>query len=585
MFIAFFVFRNKMLTFKELKKQAKLDIEGDEYRVAVLGNVSTQLLSLGIKGSLKSQGINAAVFDADYNQIDAQLLSETSETYSFNPDVIMLYIATDKLYEEYLDEDIASRSSFAEMYLSKITKYWDLINNYSKAKIIQANFTEIDDRAFGNYSTKEITSFIYQIRKLNFMLNEAMSGRKDVYPLDLLSLQIRMGLNSFYDSVLYYSSKMAVTLDAIEIIAKNVTDIIKSFRGQFKKAVILDLDNTLWGGVIGDDGLGGIEIGELGSGHVYTDFQRWLKQLKNRGILLCVCSKNNEDTAKEPFLNHEEMILRLDDFSIFVANWEDKASNIKYIQKALNIGMDSFVFIDDNPFERNLVREMIPEITVPELPVDPSMYLSFLQGENLFETASFSEDDKDRTSMYQAEFKRKSLELTYESIDDYLKNLEMTAEVKAFEPLRYSRIAQLTQRSNQFNLRTKRYTEADIEQIANDNKYITLYFTLKDKFGDHGLVSVVIIEKTGDTEGFIDTWLMSCRVLKRGMEEFIVNSIVATAKEKGLLKLNAEYIATPKNKMVKDIYKTMGFIETGDSKYELKLSDYIDNPTFILKND
>lgn len=570
-----------MLTFRELKKIAKTEIEGKEYKVAVLGNVATQFFSLGIKGYLKSEGINANVFDADYNQIDAQLLDKSSETYEMNPDVIILYIATDKIYEEFLDMNIAVRANFAEDYCKKIVNYWNLITANCSAKIIQTNFTEIDDRSFGNYSSKVADSFIYQIRKLNYLLEEAMKERKEVFPLDLLSIQIQMGQSQFYDTVLYYNAKMAVTMDAVPYIAKNVTDIIKTFRGTFKKGVILDLDNTLWGGVIGDDGIGGIEIGELKRGHVFTDFQRWLKQLKDRGILLCVCSKNNEDTAKEPFGQHEEMVLKLDDFSMFVANWEDKASNIRYIQKSLNIGMDSLVFIDDNPFERNLVREMIPEITVPELPEDPANYLTFLQGENLFETASYSADDKDRTKQYQAEAKRRSLEQEFVSIDDYLKNLEMIGEAKPFEQVRYARIAQLTQRSNQFNLRTVRYTEADIERIANDDKYITIYYTLKDKFGDHGLVSVVILEKTSEKEIFVDTWLMSCRVLKRGMEEFIINKLVEAAKNNGIETIHSEYIETPKNKMVKDIYKTMGFTEIEPSKYVLKVSDYVENKTFI----
>jgi len=572
-----------MYSFKELKKLAKTDIDGKEYKVAVLGNVATQFFSLGIKGYLKAEGINASVLDTDYNQIDSQLLDTSSETYEMNPDVIILYIATDKIYEEFLDLNIALRDSFAEEYAKKIVNYWNLISKNCSAKIIQTNFTEIDDRAFGNYSSKVEDAFIYQIRKLNFLLQDEMKSRKEVYPLDLLSIQIQLGQKTFYDTVLYYNAKMAVTMDAVPYIAKNVTDIIKTFRGTFKKGVILDLDNTLWGGVIGDDGLGGIEIGELKRGHVFTDFQRWLKQLKDRGILLCVCSKNNEETAKEPFTQHEEMVLKLDDFSMFVANWEDKASNIRFIQKNLNIGMDSLVFIDDNPFERNLVRSMIPEITVPELPEDPANYLTFLQSENLFETASYSADDKDRTKQYQAEFKRKSLEQEFVSIDDYLKNLEMIGEAKPFEPVRYARIAQLTQRSNQFNLRTIRYTEADIERVANDDKYITLYYTLKDKFGDHGLVSVVILEKKSEKEIFVDTWLMSCRVLKRGMEEYIINKLVDACKQNGIEKIYSEYIETPKNKMVKDIYKTMGFTETEPSKYELVVSEYKDNKTFITE--
>ena len=570
-----------MYKFKELRKSANLEVSGKEIKIAVLGNVATQFFSLGIKGYLRAEGINANVLDTDYNQIDSQLIDPMSDTNQFKPEVVVLYISTDKLYEEFLDLDVSIRASFADSIVAKIKGYWNLIENNLAAKIIQANFTEIDDRAFGNFSSKTKDAFVFQIRKMNYLLEEAESERKDVYPLDLLSIQIKLEQHQFYDPVLYYNAKMAISMDAIPYVAKNVADIVKTFRGMAKKCVVLDLDNTLWGGVIGDDGIGGIEIGELKRGHAFTDFQRWLKQLKDRGIILCVCSKNNEDTAKEPFISHEEMVLKLDDFSMFVANWNDKASNIQYIQKSLNIGMDSIVFIDDNPFERNLVRELLPEVTVPELPEDPAYYLSFLQSENLFETASYSEDDKDRTKQYQAEFKRKSLEQEFVSIDDYLKSLEMVGEYKPFEPVRFARIAQLTQRSNQFNLRTIRYTEADIERIANDDNYLTIYYTLKDKFGDHGLVSVVIIEKKEDNQAFIDTWLMSCRVLRRGMEEFIINKMVDVCKNAGIRILEAEYIATPKNKMVENIYSDMGFEEVEDKKYRLNVDKYMPKSMYI----
>ena len=574
-----------MYSFKEVKKAAKNKIEGREIKLAVLGNCATQFLATSIEGYAKLEGLNLNVFDADYNQIDAQLLDVASEVYSFNPDEIFLFLATDKLYEEFLDEPLADRKSFAEETIKKLTSYWDLISANSKARIIQPNFTEIDDKALGNYSAKIEYTFIYQIRKLNYLLEEEAKNRNNIYPLDLLSVQIGLGQKVFYDPSLYYNAKMTISMDALPYVAKSVTDVLKAMEGKIKKCVILDLDNTLWGGVIGDDGLGGIQIGELKAGHVYSDFQRWLKQLKEFGTILAVCSKNNEDTAKEPFEKHDEMILRLSDISVFVANWDDKASNIKLIQESLNIGMDSIVFIDDNPFERNLVKSMIPEIEVPDLPENPAEYLSFLQSLNLFDTASFAGTNADRTSQYQAEFERKKSQMTYASIDDYLKSLEMKGRAKAFESVRYARIAQLTQRSNQFNLRTIRYTEDEIEKIANDENYITLYYTLEDKFGDHGLIAVVIMKKASDEEVFVDTWLMSCRVLKRGMEEFIVNKMVQSAKEHGFKKVLAEYIPTAKNSMVKDIYKTMGFDEYEENKYSLNIDEYIAKENFISEEE
>lgn len=570
-----------MYSFKELKKGFKKEVVGKEVRLAILGNCATQFLSASIQGFGRLEGMNLSVYDTDYNQIDAQLLDKNSEVYSYKPDEILVWLATDKLYEEFMDTPLAGRKKFAEYTLQKLQYYWNLISQNSKARILQPNFTEIDDKALGQYSCKVETSFAYQIRKLNYLLEEAMLQRKDIYPVDLLAVQIQEGQSKFYDASLYYNAKMTISLDSLPFVAKAVIDVIKAMEGKLKKCVILDLDNTLWGGVIGDDGMGGIEIGELGKGHAFQDFQRWIKQLKECGIILAVCSKNNENTAKEPFERHEEMILRLSDISIFVANWNDKASNIKMIQESLNIGMDSIVFLDDNPFERDLVRSMIPDIEVPELPEDPALYLSYLQQCNYFDTVSFTGESSDRTKQYQAEYERKQLQMSFTSIDDYLESLEMIGEAKPFEPERYARIAQLTQRSNQFNLRTIRYTEDEIERIANDDRYLTLYYTLRDKFGDHGLVSVVIMEKTSNDEVFVNTWLMSCRVLKRGMEEFIVNGMIRAAREAGFKTVKSEYIPTPKNAMVKDIYKTMGFTEEGNGRYSISVEAYENKKNYI----
>ncbi len=572
-----------MYTFKEVKKAAKNIVDGREIKLAILGNCATQFLATATLGYAKLEGLNLKVFDADYNQIDAQLLDNTSELYAFAPDEILLFVATDKLYEEFLDTPLAMRKDFAKDTLKKLISYWELISANSKSRILQPNFTEIDDKVLGNYSAKVEYTFIYQIRKLNFLLEEEAKNRNNIYPVDLLAVQIALGQNAFYDPSLYYNAKMTIAFESLPFVAKAIVDVLKAMEGKIKKCVILDLDNTLWGGVIGDDGLGGIQIGELKAGHVYTDLQRWLKQLKELGTILAVCSKNNEETAKEPFEKHDEMILRLSDISIFVANWDDKASNIKLIQESLNIGMDSIVFIDDNPFERNLVKSRFPDIEAPDLPENPAEYLGYLQSQNLFDTVSFAGESADRTKQYQAEFERKKSQMTYASIDDYLKSLEMVGEAKSFEEVRFARIAQLTQRSNQFNLRTVRYTEDEIEKIASDDNYITLYYTLKDKFGDHGLIAVVIMKKVSSEEVFVDTWLMSCRVLKRGMEEFIVNKMVEAAKINGFKKVSAEYIPTAKNSMVKDIYKTMGFNEDGENKYQVNVDEYVTKENFIAE--
>lgn len=560
------------LTFKQLKKQFKDSTLASQYRLAVMGDCATQHLSTAIGGYGAAIGLGLEIFDADYNQINALVLDEHSELYAFKPDAVLLQMCTQKLYERFCENPLENRAAFAETVFAQIKTTWQRIGE--KITVLQCNFPLLDDGVFGQFGNKTADSFLFQQRKLNYLLMQGCQEAKNAYLVDLDALQSRLGQGQFFDARLYYIAKMPIRMEALPETAKCVVDMIQAIRGSVKKCVVLDLDNTLWGGVIGDDGLSGIQIGELGTGHAFSDFQEWLKQLKNRGILLTVCSKNEEATAKEPFEKHPEMVLRPEDFSMFVANWENKAANIRRIQQTLNIGMDSMVFLDDNPFERNLVQGLIPEITVPALPEDPALYLEYLRGLDLFETASYSAEDVHRTDQYRTQANRTVFESSFQSYDDYLANLQMKATVAPFDKFHYPRIAQLTQRSNQFNLRTVRYTEAEVEALAKDDSHIGLYFTLKDRFGDYGLISVVVLDKQPGDVLFISEWLMSCRVLKRGMEEFIADKILSLAAEQGFRKIIGEYLATPKNAMVKDLYERMGFTRVGENRFEAEPMHY-----------
>ena len=572
------------ITFQQLKKLSKTDASAlPQYSLAVLGDCATQHLATALRGYGVSVGIRLNVFDADYDQIDAQVMAPDSELYRFAPQGVLLQMCTEKLQEAFYDRPPEARASFAEDTYARIRQIWSRIGSRIPATVLQCNFPLIDDGVFGQFGNKTEQSFLFQQRKLNYLLMQGCQEAKNTFLIDLDALQTALGRSTFADPKLYYVAKMPISLAALPAAAKRVVDVVRSLQGAVKKCLVLDLDNTLWGGVIGDDGLSGIQIGELGTGHAFSDFQKWLKELKNRGILLTVCSKNNEDTAKEPFEKHPEMVLRLEDFSMFVANWEDKARNIRTIQQALNIGMDSMVFLDDNPFERELVRTMIPEITVPELPEDPALYLQYLRGLDLFETASYSREDAGRTEQYREKAQRAAFEAAFQSYDDYLEALQMRASAAAFDPFHYPRIAQLTQRSNQFNLRTVRYTEAEIEALAQDDSRIGLYFTLKDKFGDHGLISVVVLEKQPEDTLFISEWLMSCRVLKRGMEEFIVDKILSVAAQQGFRRVVGEYIPTPKNAMVKDLYEQLGFARLENGRFQAEVSGFPYHKTFITE--
>lgn len=575
----------KCLSYLQLKKNcARTPETPDGTRFALLGDCATQLLATAIRGYALEMNLPLRVFEADYDQIDAQLMDTGSEFYAFAPETVLLYRCTEKLYERFVRTPLDARAAFAETEIEKIRAEWARVQHGTKADILFFAFLPMDDGVFGSYALREGSAFPYQLLKLNYLLAEAAREAGNVRLIDLEPIRAHMGYDAFHDPKLYAIAKMPISTQALPAVASRVVDAILARKGRFHKCAIVDLDNTLWGGVIGDDGLEGIQIGELGQGHAFTEFQTWLKELKNRGVMLAVCSKNDEANAKEPFLRHPEMVLKLDDFSAFVANWEDKASNIRRIQKELNIGLDSMVFFDDNPFERNLVRTMLPEVEVPELPEDPAEYTAFARMQNLFDTNSYSDEDRVRTERYLAEKSRTELSAGIDNYDDYLKALGMKAVCAPFDAFHIPRIAQLTQRSNQFNLRTVRYSEQEIEEIAANPRYVTRYYTLRDRFGEHGLIAVVILEKR-ENELFVNEWLMSCRVLKRGMEQFIADSILRAAREAGVARVVGEYIPTPKNAMVKDLYASMGFRPLGDGLYEARMDDYQNHQTFITEEE
>jgi FkbH-like protein len=553
-------------------------------RLALLGDSATQFLTKAIKASGLEENITFDIFEADFDQLDRQILDPDSELYRSGSEFVVLYCATERLWERFTATDPKLRLTFADQILCQIEQWWAAIATKSTAKVIQLNFVEFNDGVFGNFAAKTPASFRYQVKKLNLELMNLGQKQKHVFIADVAALAGERGYMNVHDPRLYATAKLAFALDFLPAVAKTIVDIVRAVSGTLKKCLIFDLDNTVWGGVIGDDGLENIEIGELGMGHAFDSIQAYLKELRRRGIILAACSKNEEETAKQPFREHPDMILRLDDIAVFAANWENKVDNIKHIQQTLKVGFDSMVFLDDNPFERNLVRELLPDVTVPELPEDPSLVVTYIRSLNLFETASFSEADADRTRQYREEADRGEFQRSFTSIDDYLKSLEMISAVGPFNDFTVPRVSQLTQRSNQFNLRTIRYTEADIEKIRNSDEFLTLSFHLRDKFGDHGLIGLVVLKKLERATAFIDTWIMSCRVLKRGMEEFIVNQMVARARRAGIQRLIGEYIPTAKNKMVKDLYRQMRFAGA-NGKWELDLTDFQEFMAFIQADD
>lgn len=573
-----------MKEFKQLKRNLKQDLSKfPSKKVALLGDTATQFLTTAIKGMGVERGYNINLWEAEYNQVERQILDMTSEYYEFKADYTVVFQSTHKLLEKYSLMPSDKQNTLADERLDFIRT----ICSSTSGRIIYYNYPEIEDTVFGSYANKVSSSFTYQVRKLNYELMNLSHEYSNLFICDIAGLQNKFGRDFMFDSTVYVSTEMILSLDALPYVASRTLDIICAAEGKFKKCLILDLDNTVWGGIVGDDGWENIQVGHgLGIGKAFTEFQEWVKKLKNRGIIIAVCSKNDEDKAKEPFEKNPEMVLKLDDIAVFVANWENKADNIRTIQSILNIGFDSMVFLDDNPFERNMVRENVPGVTVPELPEDPGEYLEYLYSLNLFETASYSEGDKDRTKQYQVEAQRVSLQKSFTNEADFLKSLDMVSEVKGFDSFNTPRVAQLSQRSNQFNLRTVRYTEDEITAIKNNDDYATFSFTLADKFGDNGLICVIILKKQDKETLFVDTWFMSCRVLKRGMENFTLNTIVDYAKNNGFKYIVGEYLPTLKNKMVEEHYPRLGFTKVEGcetAQYILNVEEYKNRECYIEK--
>ena len=580
-------------TFAQLKKAVKkYDTDSgcfkvqSSIRLALIGDSATQLLATAIRGCALLRGIEIQMFEADYNQVERQTLDTQSELYRFEPDFVVIFQSSQRLVEHHASLDESNRMKMAQQRMDFVKTVCQDTPLRDK-KIIYLNYTETDDAVFGNYANKVQSSLTWQLRKLNMMLMEFAAVQTNLMVCDLDAIQSKIGRDRMFAPNLFVSTDMVLSIDALPIVASRIVDIVCAVVGKVYKCLVLDLDNTLWGGVVGDDGTYGIQIGHgLGIGKAFTDFQLWVKKLKQRGIIICVVSKNNEDIAKEPFEKHPDMVLRLSDIAVFIANWENKVDNIRMVKKILNIGFDSMVFIDDNPFEREMVRKGIPEIRVPEMPADPALYSEYLSSLNLFETAAYSSEDALRTRQYQQEAERNAVMKTFKDENDFLKSLDMKANVEGLTEFNIPRVAQLSQRSNQFNLRTVRYTESDLKKMNEDKNVLTFTFTLDDRFGDNGLVSVVILRNTSPGVLFIDTWIMSCRVLKRGMEHFVMNKIVEEARKLGFKKIDGEYIPTPKNKLVEGLLPSMGFEfvagADGNSKlYTLDLEGYDRKRTFI----
>lgn len=546
-----------------LLKQNRIKIHK---KIAILGGSTTSLIADLLELFLLNYGVEAEFYQSEYGKYWEDAMFENPKLTSFAPDFIYIHTTMRNIisYPSVREDEDVVNSLIEKVYRDYEDMWYKLFEKY-KCVIIQNNFQKPLYRLYGNKDASDAHGRISYINCLNQKFYEFAKHNNNFYINDIDWLSSCYGLYNWSEPSYWYMYKCDPALPAIPELALNVANIIKSILGLNKKAIALDLDNTIWGGVVGDDGPEGIEIGkETAKGELFRDFQSYIKEQKDLGIILTVVSKNEEENAVAG-LNREDNVLSPEDFLVIKANWKQKDQNILEIAESINIGEDSFVFVDDNPAEREIVRSQIPGIGVPEIDL-PEKNIVVLDRNGYFEATNLSADDLDRNKMYMENVERRKSRSRFKNYSDYLKSLEMQAEISEFNPLYIDRISQLTNKSNQFNLTTKRYTRADIESMANNEKYVTMYGKLVDKFGDNGVVAITIGDRRNKEEMDIDLWLMSCRVLKRGMEFAMMDAFVGKCKEMGIKRVYGHYYPTSKNKMVKSFYGDMGFHLIEESK-------------------
>lgn len=554
-----------------------------EKKIAILGGSTTRDIRDILELFLLNYGIRPCFYESEYNQYYADGMFPNPALEEFHPDILYIHTSNRNI-EQYpsLEDDRTLVTQKLQAEYERFQALWEHLHAVYGCPVIQNNFEPPLYRLLGNRDASDHRGRWNYIQRLNQMFYEYADTHQDFYIHDICYEAADYGLERWSDPFYWNMYKYAMCVPAIPYTAFQLARIIKSIFGRNKKVLNLDLDNTLWGGVIGDDGPENIEIGqETSLGQTYAEFQDYLKQHKKLGVLLSVNSKNNEETALSG-LERADSVLKREDFVAFRANWEPKSHNLYATAEELKLLPESFVFVDDNPAEREIVRQEVPGAAVPEI-TKVEEYIRVLDRSGFFEVTNFSEDDLKRNEMYLANEQRNRMQKNFSDYGDYLRSLEMKAQIGAFDPAYFSRIAQLTNKSNQFNLTTHRYSQSEIEQIAADPQYLTLCGRLEDKFGDNGVVSIVIGRKEKAVLQ-IELWLMSCRVLKRDMEYAMMDTLVKQCRDCGIRQIYGYFYPTAKNAMVKDFYALQGFEKLeedvdGNAKWSFRIPEQ-----YTLKN-
>ncbi len=565
--------RRKLLRTLKEQEQGAINL-----RIAVLGGSTTNDIVNVLELFLRNRGIVPQFWQSEYAQYWNDAMFENPSLEAFQPELIFIHTSSRNV------KDFPQLSDSAELVEHKLVQtyehfaqMWERLASIYQCPIIQNNFEMPLTRLLGNREVGSIHGRIDFLTQLNCRFYAYAREHKNFYIHDINYLSACYGLDKWLEPSYWHLYKYALCVPAIPEFAYNLSNIICSLMGKNKKVLALDLDNTLWGGVIGDDGQAGIEIGqETSVGQAYAELQTYLKAHKDLGVLLTVCSKNDHENAISG-LEHPDGVLRPDDFVAIKANWEPKSQNIAAMAQELTLLPESFVFVDDNPAERAIVQAQLPDTAV--VPFDSvEECILRLDRAGYFEVTNLSADDAKRNAMYLENAKRQAAQATFTDYKAFLKSLEMKAVIADFDEVSLPRITQLTNKSNQFNVTTKRYTQAEMEAVAASDDYIRLYGRLEDQFGDNGIVSVVIGKKEGHTL-HVELWLMSCRVLKRDMEFAMLDALVAACRGQGITEIIGHYYPTKKNGMVAELFGTFGFAKIsedadGNTAWQLETAGY-----------
>ena len=561
-----------------------------EVRAAILGGSTTSDIKQLLELFLLHHGIKPTFFESEYNRFYEDAVFGNPELDALSPELIFIHTTWRNIrcFPELTDSPEEVQEKLESEY-QRFVSVWESLARKYHCTIIQNNFDFPYYRLLGNKDAADIHGRVNFLTRLNLKFAEYADSHSTFLIHDLNYLSAQYGLDRWHDESAWYLYKYALAVQAIPCLANSVANIIKAVYGKNKKAFALDLDNTLWGGIVGDDGVENLSIGqETARSEAFAAFQSYLKAHQQLGILLNIDSKNEMCNALAG-LEHPEGILRQDDFIVIKANWLPKSQNLAEIAAALNIGIDSIVFVDDNPAEREIIRQSFPTVSAPDIGDEPEKYIRILDRNGFFECIGISAEDLNKQKLYQQNAKRAELLEHFTNYDEYLRSLQMTARIESFIPLYMQRIAQLTNKSNQFNLTTKRYTQAEIEEAANDPDCVTLYGKLADKFGDNGVVSVVIGRRRGE-ELHVELWLMSCRVLKRDMEFAMMDALAAKCRAASIQTVYGYYYPTAKNGMVRDFYSQLGFAKVsedadGSTVWKRDIESYQNQNRFISAED